>query len=494
MNYNYLAQWVKEAVVSNLYFDSLKKIEDQYIIYFKKMDKYLQINLASEDNFLFFSDNPGFPYDELDEISGFSQTLRQAKLERIKIHTEDRIFILDFVKVDIYNQVNHFQLIVELISHGQNIILVRKDKDKLLILDCLKKISFAENNDRQILPGGEYLFPKALYQIQDNPIVYPLSFDAKGKVVEATEGGFKELNALFESLYYDYILLNKLEKQKKIQIAKYKKDIDKKSLKISKQNEELAQAVDEQKWFTYAELLKANYNMLNSGMENIEVTDYFSENFPLIQIPMLKEKGAKENIEFYYKKYRKAKTGKEKIKEQIEITNAEIESLESEIVSVELLDNYWEYKELFTKSKDQKNKNHKADKFKKISINADWEIYLGRTSTENDNLTCRVAGKNDWWFHTRVFRGTHVILRNIHKKNIPDQLITVCCSLAAYFSKAKSSSNVPVDYTQIKYVRKPKSSPPGYVIYTNQKTIFSEPMSFRDAVALVQKLVSNGEI
>jgi predicted ribosome quality control (RQC) complex YloA/Tae2 family protein len=112
---------------------------------------------------------------------------------------------------------------------------------------------------------------------------------------------------------------------------------------------------------------------------------------------------------------------------------------------------------------------------------------VGRTSRENDELTTRYAKAPDLWFHTRVFRGTHVILRNFAKQDVPDWLIVLCCRIAAYYSKAKKSSNVPVDFTEIRYVRKPRGSVAGYVTYTNQKTLYVDPLSFRDAVQMLQQ-------
>jgi predicted ribosome quality control (RQC) complex YloA/Tae2 family protein len=102
-------------------------------------------------------------------------------------------------------------------------------------------------------------------------------------------------------------------------------------------------------------------------------------------------------------------------------------------------------------------------------------------------LTTRFAKPHDWWFHTRIFRGTHVILRNYNKKELPKKLKHLCSQLAAYYSKAKKSTNVPVDHTQIRYVRKPRGSAPGYVIYKEQKTLFVDPLSIRDVAKILEK-------
>ncbi|MDP2172768.1 MAG: NFACT RNA binding domain-containing protein, partial [Candidatus Cloacimonadaceae bacterium] len=109
----------------------------------------------------------------------------------------------------------------------------------------------------------------------------------------------------------------------------------------------------------------------------------------------------------------------------------------------------------------------------------DFEIVIGRKASENDFVTTQLGRPHDWWFHTRIYHGAHVLLRNFHKKEPTGETIRLCCSLAAWYSKAKFSTNVPVDYTQIRFVRKPRKSAPGYVTYSNHHTYFASPMDIR---------------
>ncbi|MDP8200877.1 MAG: NFACT RNA binding domain-containing protein, partial [Candidatus Tenebribacter burtonii] len=259
------------------------------------------------------------------------------------------------------------------------------------------------------------------------------------------------------------------------------KEIKKKLRKIEKQKKEFVVASKEEKWKQQAELLKANFVSLKKGMKVIVLQNYYKEEFPEIEIILNPEKDAKQNIEHYFKKYRKARDGKVKIKKQIEIAQKEIEVLEKEIFELEETDIFF--------SKQEKSKKKKPQKagYKKITINENWEIYIGRTSKENDILTTRFAKPHDWWFHTRIFHGAHIILRNYNKMELPNKLKLLCSQLAAYYSKAKKSTNVPVDYTQIRYVRKPRGSVPGYVIYTNQKTLFIDPLSIREVAEILEK-------
>ena len=129
-------------------------------------------------------------------------------------------------------------------------------------------------------------------------------------------------------------------------------------------------------------------------------------------------------------------------------------------------------------------KNTNSKKSKEISsldnylrLNIDgYTVLVGKNNKQNDYLTTKLANDNDYWFHAKDIPGSHVILRN--NGDMPKlDILEKCASLAAYYSKAKFSSNVPVDYTLIKYVKKPNSSVPGYVIYTNQKTLYVQPSS-----------------
>ena len=233
-----------------------------------------------------------------------------------------------------------------------------------------------------------------------------------------------------------------------------------------------------------AELLKANYNKIKPEKGLVILKNYYEDNFPEMKIPLKTDKTVQENVERYFKKYRKAKSGKSKIKYQIQKTKKEIEELSKELFDIQELDDYKLLKKVNKKPKKSTVKQKKS--YKKIYVNQDWEIFIGRTSKENDVLTTRFAKPNDWWFHTRVFKGTHIILRNYKKQEIPDFLKIVCCRLAAYFSKAKNSKNVPVDYTQIRYVTKPKGAAPGFVIYKKFKTLYVDPISMRQAAKEVE--------
>jgi len=478
MQYKYLAEWLQENREQNLVFNSIGKFEDQYCLVFSKRKMKLQINLSSQDCFCFFSENNTLPFEQKYELDNMNTHLAKARLTELEISESDRIVSLNFFKIDIYNNKQNYKLVLELIPRYQNIILIKLDETKELIIDCTKKVSFAENTQRQILPGLEYTPPQTDFKIENSDVNFPISIKILKSFIESSNKSpaFNSMNLFFEELYYNWIFKARNDRIRNEKIKLIKKGIKKKSRKIEKQKSELLTANKEEAWKQRAELLKANFGSIKKGMNSIILQNYYLDDFPEIEIKLDVEKDAKQNIEQYFKKYRKARDGKTKIQKQLIITQNEIEILERRIFDLEETEVF-----LTKQEKNRKGKNSKTS-YKKITIDENWEIFIGRTSKENDQLTTRFAKPHDYWFHTRVFRGTHVILRNYNKKELPAKLRLLCSQLAAYYSKAKKSTNVPVDYTQIRYVRKPRGSAPGYVVYTDQKTLFVDPLSIRAVV------------
>ncbi|MDD3050408.1 MAG: NFACT RNA binding domain-containing protein [Candidatus Cloacimonetes bacterium] len=509
MDYKYLKEWVKTAMFEEWQFKSIQRFEDQFFISFKKINKLLQINLSSENSFVFFTVSQNFLKEHSEEIVSFNQHLSSCRLRGIYIVNNDRIISLHFNKKDIYGQNCDYALIIELIPRYQNIILTRisdinnvsaesfqnktynsilQNLPEMTIVESLKKISYAENQTRQILPGIIYQPPFTINKSNDDTVVYPLTTDEKYlKIAEDSADGFQSINDVMDRLFYKGILQRRTDDLIKQKSKQFKKEISKKEKKINRLLEEKNDASQADCWLERAELIKSNLNLVKQGEKEVTVTNYYSPDLAKVSIPLQADKSPIENMNFYYKKYRKAKSGKLMIEKQIEIAYAEIEKLEIEIFELENFDNYLLLKKIRpVPTVSNSDKEHKS--FKKITVNSDWEIFIGRTSKENDILTTKFAKPEDWWFHSRVFRGTHVILRNYKKIQPPDQLINICCNLAAYFSKAKNSINVPVDYTQIRYVRKPKGSAAGFVTYKNQKSVYANPVSMREAALLITRL------
>ena len=226
----------------------------------------------------------------------------------------------------------------------------------------------------------------------------------------------------------------------------------------------------------YGELLTANlYKIKKDTPKEITVTNYY--NNQEITIPLDSSISPSKNVERYYKKYNKCKNALLVVQIQKKETLDDLEYIDGLIEYIKNCNDFDKIKKIgeefygesnnYNEGKHDK-KNSKSSP-KKYIING-FTVYVGKNNKQNDLLT-KSANKEDMWFHTQKIHGSHVILKT-EGKQVDFDTILKCAKLAAQNSKAKNSSNVPVDYTFVKYVRKPSGSKPGLAVYTNYKTVF----------------------
>ena len=241
----------------------------------------------------------------------------------------------------------------------------------------------------------------------------------------------------------------------------------------------------------YGELITANlYKIPHNNVEAITLENYYDNN-SLITIPLDKSISPANNAKKFFKKYNKLKNTLEIVTLQKEETNSDLEYLQSIVYELENATNLIDIEDIYNeiyenklfKDKLKNSKDTKVKRKKEQSINKPIEykidnftVYVGKNNKQNDLLT-KYADKSDIWFHTKDIHGSHVILKT-NNSNIHDNILQKCAEIAAYHSKAKNSSNVPVDYTFIKNVRKPSGAKLGMVIYTNNKTLYVNPKKY----------------
>lgn len=260
-------------------------------------------------------------------------------------------------------------------------------------------------------------------------------------------------------------------------------------------NEKLEECNKMEKYKLYGELITANlYKIKNVNADKIKLENYY-ENNQIIEIPLDKKYVPSRNAKIYFKKYNKLKNALSIVGQQKEETLKELEYIESVIYELEecktiddLINVFDEISEnnIFKekpKKVNQKNKVKKSkltkDKKKqfnpiKYTING-YTLLVGRNNIENDYLTLKYAQKTDLWFHTKDIHGSHCILLLNKSKTPDDNIIVRCAQIAAFHSKGRNSSNVPVDVCEVKYVKKPNGSKPGFVIYKNNRTYSVNP-------------------
>lgn len=235
------------------------------------------------------------------------------------------------------------------------------------------------------------------------------------------------------------------------------------------------------KYRIYGELLTANIYNIKQGDESIDVVNYYSEDSEIINIKLDPTKTPSANIQNYFKRYSKLKKSKEYSLEQIKITEDEILYLNSVLTNIKNTEDYASIEEIKKELMDahylkfKKNVRKKETKSKPMHFisSEGIHIYVGKNNIENDYLTLKFADKRDLWFHTKDIPGSHVILKTLG--DFTEKTLNEAANLAAFYSKGRDSSKVPVDYTEVKNVHKPNGAKPGMVIYEKNKTIFITP-------------------
>ena len=274
--------------------------------------------------------------------------------------------------------------------------------------------------------------------------------------------------------------------------------LDKYKKRLNNMNKKLSECDNMQKYQLYGELITANlYRIENIPTSSIVLENYYDNNKE-ISIELDSRYSPSVNAKRFFKKYNKLKNTLEIVTKQKDETLKELDYIESIVYELEAATTLDEVYSIFEEisenvifaEKTKQLSNKKKDKLKKsnltknknVSFNpikytiGNYQLLVGRNNKENDYLTLKYASKNDIWFHTKDIHGSHAILKLNSNDDIPNEDILIrCAEIAALHSKAKNSSNVPVDYCEVKYVKKPNGAKPGMVIYTHNHTLYVNP-------------------
>lgn len=484
---------------------------------------------------------------------GIIESIQQAPLERV--------VTLTVSAADELGERSQFSLILEAVARRANLILADKDGH---IIDCLRRIDFEMNPDRQVLPGLFYHLPTPPDKVSPftvteeefaalaaaagegapadqwlvrtvnglSPLVArELTFRACGSTDAPVTGHTAALWSAFaawrdtvnekhftpamlkrsgvpmdftylhvgqyggaaeEETYTNFsrLLDDFYEKREQAERVKQKgQDLVKTASngaarlrrKIAAQEQELAESKNRDKWRVYGELITANLYRMERGMSRLTAQNYYDPDCADVDIPLDVRLSPQENAAKYFKKYTKAKTAEKYITAQLEKARVELTYLESVLQELTLAESEQDFNDIraeltdggYLRAKGRKQPQ-RPSKPREFRSTAGLRILVGRNNRQNDRLTAKDAEKWDIWLHTQRIHGSHVILCTGGAQ--PDeQSIAEAASLAAYFSQAQDGTKVPVDFTQVKYVKKPAGSPPGFVNYTNYKTILADP-------------------
>lgn len=292
---------------------------------------------------------------------------------------------------------------------------------------------------------------------------------------------YASISECLEYFYYGKAERNRIQQQTHDLMRKLKNELEKNKKKINILEKELKQAEKADKYRIFGELITAHLHVIKRGDKQAELINFYEPDAPKVTIELDPTLSPAKNAQRYFKKYNKLKTSRKWNQEQIEKAREENHYLESVLVQLEnaslrdieqirdeLIEEGW----LKRPAKKKKPRKKEEPAPFKATATDGTAILIGKNNKQNDYLTHRLASASNIWLHTKEIPGSHVVIRS---HTASEQTLMEAAMLAAYFSKARESSQVPVDYTQIKHVKKPSGARPGFVTYDHQQTIYVTP-------------------
>lgn len=469
----------------------------------------------------------------------FRKHLLSAKITDIEKDGLERILTIGFDSTNELGDPVHFSLIVEIMGRYSNVILVdengivvdalkRVDEEKSQVRTILpgeKYLSPPAQDKMNIFDDDETLIENRIREsrktlskaFQDavmgvSPIVCreyengaPLSvikqyaknpefsvvvtdkpFDFAfmpinqyGSLASLKE--FDSPSALLDYFFYEKVRIDRI-RQRSAELFKTLQNLQERAVrKAANREKELEECKDKETYRIFGDLIISNQHALKKGAPYYDLQNYYDEN-KTVRIPADVTLSPAQNAQKYYKEYRKKQIAETKLTDFIAQARQEADYLDSVIDSLSRAETDSEISAIrtelaetgFLKRKSFKSKNEKALKPMEYESTEGYKIFVGRNNVMNDKLTLKTAKNYDLWFHVKDTAGSHVVVQN-DGREFTDKVIREAALLASYNSKAGHSSNVPVDYTIIKNVKKPAGAKPGMVIYDDYKTEFVTP-------------------
>lgn len=457
----------------------------------------------------------------------FRKLLEGGYIKEIEQIDLDRILKITFACHNELGDAIEYILYIEIMGKHSNIILVGKNNK---IIDCIKHISPSMNTERFLQPGALYQLPPMveklnpftsdfvedsqltkIYQgmapILSKEILYRIDQGEDFKeimkqidksqdlyitkindkeyfhVIELTHlQGITTKYALFDGLDLHFNEIDQKEriKQQTSNLLKFiQNEYQKNTTKLKKLKATLEDSENSDDYRIKGDLLYASLHLMQKGMISVEVDNYYDNT--KMKITLDPKLDPKANAQKYYQKYQKAKNSIDVLHQQIKLTEKEIDYFDSLITAMSQASYYdaLEIKEElenegYLKKKKQRNtiRKKKIPQFQKYLTKDGIEIDIGKNNLQNDYLTFKYAHRYDMWFHAKDMPGSHVIVK---AQDLDEYTIRLAAKIAAYYSKGKNSSSVPVNYTLVKTLKKPAGSKPGKVILDNYKTIYIDP-------------------
>lgn len=457
--------------------------------------------------------------------------LQGATIENISQIENDRILEISVSNKNEIGDNVVATLIIEIMGKHSNIILM--DKASGNIIEAIKHVGFSQNSYRTILPGSSYVTPPQTdkrnpFTISDEKLFEILHtedlsarslqnlFQGLGRDTAAelsqrltsdklkifrafftsstqatltsksftpilfadSQKEFPSLSQLLDAFYQDKAERDRVNQQASELIHRVENELEKNRKKLTKQEQELVATENAEEFRQKGELLTTFLHQVPNNQDQVELDNYYTSE--KITIVLDKALTPNQNAQRYFKKYQKLKEAVKHLTGLIEETKETIqylESVETALSQANLTEITEIRKELIQTGFIRRRQREKIQKRKKpekyLSTDGQTIILVGRNNLQNDELTFKMAKKEELWFHAKDIPGSHVVITgNLHPS---DDVKTDAAELAAYFSKARLSNLVQVDMIEVKKLNKPTGGKPGFVTYTGQKTLRVTP-------------------
>ena len=457
--------------------------------------------------------------------------LQGAVIEAIQQVENDRILEISVSNKNEIGDSVAVTLVIEIMGKHSNIILLDKASGK--IIEAIKHVGFSQNSYRTILPGSTYVAPpqtgslnpftvgdEKLFQILQTEDLEPKrlqqmfqglgrdtatelssrltadklksfrTFFASPTQPSLTEKSFSALlfsdsqtqmstlSELLDTFYRDKAERDRVNQQASELIRRVENELEKNRKKLGKQEEELLATENAEEFRQKGELLTTFLHQVPNDQDQVELDNYYTGEKIIISLD--KALTPNQNAQRYFKRYQKLKEAVKHLTRLIEETRATIhylESVETALAQASLTEIAEIREELIQtgfirrRQREKIQKRQKPEKY--LATDGQTIILVGRNNLQNDELTFKMAKKDELWFHAKDIPGSHVVITGNLQPS--DEVKTDAAELAAYFSKARLSNLVQVDMIEVRKLNKPTGGKPGFVTYTGQKTLRVTP-------------------
>jgi len=457
--------------------------------------------------------------------------LQGAVIEAIQQVENDRILEISVSNKNEIGDSVAVTLVIEIMGKHSNIILLDKASGK--IIEAIKHVGFSQNSYRTILPGSTYVAPpqtsslnpftvgdEKLFEILHTEDLEPKrlqqifqglgrdtatelsgrltadklktfrAFFASPTQPSLTEKSFSALlfsdsktqistlSELLDTFYKDKAERDRVNQQASELIRRVENELEKNRKKLGKQEEELLATENAEEFRQKGELLTTFLHQVPNDQDQVELDNYYTGEKIIISLD--KALTPNQNAQRYFKRYQKLKEAVKHLTSLIEETRTTIlylESVETALAQASLTEIAEIREELIQtgfirrRQREKIQKRQKPEKY--LSTDGQTIILVGRNNLQNDELTFKIAKKDELWFHAKDIPGSHVVITGNLQPS--DEVKTDAAELAAYFSKARLSNLVQVDMIETRKLNKPTGGKPGFVTYTGQKTLRVTP-------------------